>query len=348
MREPKAASRWIGALVAGAAAGALCAWLRTPIPWMLGPLVAIAALRVAGAAVEAPQLARYAGQWIIGTSLALYFAPVVVRQVASGWWMLVAGAAFSIVVGYVAALVLARLARIDLTTAIFASVPGGATEMSNLGDRFGARADRIAAAQSLRILMVVAIVPAAFALLDLHGSDAYEAGARGFDARGFALLMALTLAGGFAMQALRVPNAFILGPLAVGIPLTAAGVDLSTVPTVVSNTGQYLLGCALGSRFERDILEGAHRFVAGVVASVLLSIALTASFGVALALLSGVPAPTLVLATAPGGIAEMGITAKVLKLGVPLVTAFHVTRVVVLLLLTAPLFAWLRSRWRWK
>ena len=44
----------------------------------------------------------------------------------------------------------------------------------------------------------------------------------------------------------------------------------------------------------------------------------------------------------------MGITAKVLKLGVPLVTAFHVTRVVVLLLLTAPLFAWLRSRWRWK
>ncbi len=110
--------------------------------------------------------------------------------------------------------------------------------MSNLGDRFGARADRIAAAQSLRILMVVAIVPAAFALLDLHGSDAYEAGARGFDARGFALLMALTLAGGFAMQALRVPNAFILGPLAVGIPLTAAGVDLSTVPTVVSNTGQ--------------------------------------------------------------------------------------------------------------
>ena len=35
---------------------------------------------------------------------------------------------------------------------------------------------------------------------------------------------------------------------------------------------------------------------------------------------------------APGGIAEMCITAKVLQLGVPLVTAFHVTRVVVLLL----------------
>jgi uncharacterized membrane protein AbrB (regulator of aidB expression) len=41
----------------------------------------------------------------------------------------------------------------------------------------------------------------------------------------------------------------------------------------------------------------------------------------------------------------MCITAKVLQLGVPLVTAFHVTRVVVLLLCTAPLFARVRS-WR--
>ena len=47
---------------------------------------------------------------------------------------------------------------------------------------------------------------------------------------------------------------------------------------------------------------------------------------------------TLILGTAPGGIAEMCITAKVLQLGVPLVTAFHVTRVVALLLCTAPLF----------
>jgi len=46
----------------------------------------------------------------------------------------------------------------------------------------------------------------------------------------------------------------------------------------------------------------------------------------------------VVLATAPGGIAEMCITAKVLQLGVPLVTAAHVTRVVVLVIGTGSLF----------
>lgn len=46
----------------------------------------------------------------------------------------------------------------------------------------------------------------------------------------------------------------------------------------------------------------------------------------------------MVLATAPGGIAEMCITAKVLQLGVPLVTAAHVTRVLILVTTTAPRF----------
>jgi uncharacterized membrane protein AbrB (regulator of aidB expression) len=54
---------------------------------------------------------------------------------------------------------------------------------------------------------------------------------------------------------------------------------------------------------------------------------------------------TLVLGTAPGGIAEMCITAKVLQLGVPLVTAFHVARVVVILLTTVPLYARIEQWW---
>ena len=48
--------------------------------------------------------------------------------------------------------------------------------------------------------------------------------------------------------------------------------------------------------------------------------------------------PTLLLATAPGGIAEMCLTARTLRLGVPLVTAFHVLRLVLLLVLAPTVF----------
>jgi hypothetical protein len=337
---------WLGGFAVAVAAGYGCSLAGTPIPWMLGPLFALALLRIAGAPVEAPPGARYAGQWIIGTSLALYFTPTVVRQVAGLWPLLAAGAAFAVALGYVAGVALARLAGIDRSTGIFASVPGGAAEMATLGERHGARTDQVAAAHSLRMLLVVAIVPFAFQALEVHGTDAYAPATGVFDARGFALLMAATLAGCAALHRFGAPNAFVLGSLAVAIPLTAAGVELSSLPPVVSNAGQCLLGCALGARFRRDFLEGAPRFVTAVVATTLLSIVLSAAFGAGLARLTGQPVPTLVLGTAPGGIAEMCITAKVLQLGVPLVTALHVSRVVVLLLVTAPLFAVLKARRR--
>jgi membrane AbrB-like protein len=169
-----------------------------------------------------------------------------------------------------------------------------------------------------------------------------------FDVQGFFILMGATLAAGLVAERFDVPNAFVLGPLAVAVPLTAFDVTLSSVPTGVSNGAQLLLGCALGARFDRSFLRGAPRFVGGVAVSVLLSIALAAAFGIALATATGQNPATIVLALAPGGIAEMAITAKVLQLGVPLVTACHVLRLVVLLLLTAPLFEqarrWKRSR----
>lgn len=342
--------RWALALAIGVGAGYVCSRIGTPIPWMLGPLFALAILRIAGVDVAAPPPSRYIGQWIIGTSLGLYFTPYVLREVAGLWWLLMAGALFAIALGYISGVALARMAGFDRTTGIFASVPGGASEMSILGERFGGRMDRIAAAQSMRILIVVGIVPAAITAFGVHGSDVYAQGAKTFDLAGFALLMACTLAGSVVFYRLRVPNGFVIGALAVSIPLTGMSIDLSLMPAPISNAGQCLLGCALGSRFQDDFLKGAHRFVTAVVVTVVLSIVLSALFGMGMAWAAGQPAATLLLGTAPGGMAEMCVTAKVLQLGVPLVTAFHVTRLVVLLLATPVIFprarAWYRARHR--
>ena len=336
------------ALAIGTAAGAVCALVHTPIPWMLGPLFAIAALRVSGMDLGVPVQVRYTGQWIIGTALGLYFTPAVMRQVAGVWYLPILAAAFAVAIGYIAAACLSRLARLDLTTSLFASVPGGAAEMTTLGERFGARQDKVAAAQSLRILLVVAIVPAVFTLAGLRGGDVYTTGTTQFDGAAFVVLMLATLAMGWLAQRTAVPNGYVLGALAVSIVLTASEARLSAMPAYVSNAAQVMLGCALGSRFERDFLRGAPRFVGSVMVSVFLSMGLAALFGVALGLASGQNLATMVLGMAPGGVAEMAITAKVLQLGVPLVTAFHVMRLIVVLMLTGPLFVrartWKRGR----
>jgi hypothetical protein len=98
----------------------------------------------------------------------------------------------------------------------------------------------------------------------------------------------------------------------------------------MTNAAQCLLGCTLGARFQPDFVRdraslrrrgGRDRAVVDRRVGRVRHCPRVARE----------PASaTLVLGMAPGGIAEMCITAKVLQLGVPLITAFHVTRVVVL------------------
>eukprot|EP01036_Dinobryon_divergens_P041533 gene41533-55059_t len=146
------------------------------------------------------------------------------------------------------------------------------------------------------------------------------------------------------LRRLDTPNAWIIGPLVVTIALTGSGAEWSAMPRWMVNGGQLLIGCALGSRFSAGFFRAAPRFLLSVAATVLLSLTLAACFGVGLSWAAGIDLPTTLLATAPGGVAEMSLTARALHLGVPVVTSFHVTRMAFLVLSAAPVFGWGR-RW---
>lgn len=334
--------RWFSPAVRGfalcIAGGVVCDLLDTPLPWMIGPLLAMSAARLYGSDVDAPDGARQLGQLIIGCTLGLFFTPVVAGLLLSHVGEMLVAAAFAISLGYVCAYFLSRVSGVDRTTAFFASTPGGASEMTILAERHSARQDKVAFAQSLRILLVVVIVPAVLTYSGVHGTDLYQPSPGTVSYPGLALLLVLCGAGAGILSAFNVPNAWMLGPLFVSVGVTVGELELSAMPTPLSSLGQLLIGSMLGSRFQKEFLQGARRYFVGVVATVVLALVLSALFAWALAGLTGLAVPTMILATAPGGIAEMGITAKVLQLGVPLVTAFHLTRIILLVTMTAPLF----------
>ncbi|MFD2270437.1 AbrB family transcriptional regulator [Undibacterium arcticum] len=215
---------------------------------------------------------------------------------------------------------------------------GGASEMATQAERHGAQIDRVAAAHSLRIMMVVIIVPFAFKFWNVHGLDAYVQGVRQVDVVGLLTLIMFTSAVAYALRRLQLPNAWVIGPLIMTVALTANGVNLSALPQWMINGGQLLIGTALGTRFTPAFLHTAPRYLAAVALCGLAAVLLAAGFALGLAAWSGINPATAILATSPGGIAEMSLTAKTLQLGVPIVTAFHVTRMVTLVLVIGPLF----------
>jgi membrane AbrB-like protein len=305
---------------------------------MLGPLLTMGALRVSGMALAPIPWSREAGQWVIASALGLYFTPTIAMQVLGEWPFLLAGTLFCVVIAALGAAFLSKAAGVDGATAFFASVPGGSLEMSNLAQRAGGRADLVAVAQSLRILIVVLLIPSAYGILGLQGTDTFVFSGQPFDGHGLALLLGAAFAGGAVLHWLRVPNAWMLGPLFISVALRLSGVSTSSVPTWALNASQVFIGVALGVRFQPDLLDQGRRFSLAVVASVLGAMTLTALVAASLGWWAHIPVATAVLATAPGGMADMCLAAKVMRHGVPLVTAAHVIRVVFLVIATSPIY----------
>lgn len=319
-------------------AGAGAAAIHTPLPWMLGPLFSVAALRVLGLPLRSAPGGRHVGQWAIGTALGLYFTPDVIALLLANLPLVSLIAGGSLVVGLLCALLTSRLAGADRPTAFFASLPGGASEMAVVAERFGGAIDRIAAAHALRVMVVVAVVPFGLSWFGAHGSDLYEPLATAVIPARLPTLLGASLCGVGLLAAFRIGNAWVLGPLiGVGV-LTGFGISLSALPWWVINGGQLLIGCALGCRFSPTFFHAAPRFLAVATLSALFAVALGCALAYVATAISETPFATLVLSAAPGGVAEMCITAKVLHLGVPMVTVCHALRVMVLTVGAPPLY----------
>jgi membrane AbrB-like protein len=343
----------LGALLAAE----LCVALHTPIPWMLGPLLATALASMAGLPTHSAGALRNAGQWAIGCALGFYFTPQVGALVLNLWWAIVLSTVWALGLGWGFGLWLQRRHRGDLghldahrlrATSYFAGAIGGASEMTLLAERVGARTDLVAAAHSMRLVLVVISVPFAMQWAQSHWGLQVDPSLRSVTREvnwpGLLQLSALSLLGVWAMVKLRRANPWFMGALLSVMLLTLAGTQWSAIPAPLSNAAQLCIGVSLGVRFQKEFLHTAPRWLVSVAVGTLGMLVVSALFGWAMALLVGQHPATLILGTSPGGIAEMAITAKVLQLGVPVVTAFQVCRLVAVLILVAPLFGWLERK----
>jgi membrane AbrB-like protein len=333
--------RVAGTLLLAAAAGAAAQALHWPLPWVIGPLLVTALGSAAGLPLAASHRLRNGGQWIIGTALGLYFTPAVVAVVAGLAPAIALGVAWALLLGHGFYRFLWRLSppgTVQPASAYFAAAIGGASEMALLAERQRAQVDRVASAHSLRVLIVVVLIPFTYQALGVHGADQAIKATGLVQPAGLAMLLAATATGGAVMHLLRVPNPWVLGALAVCMVLTGSGVNWSAMPRPLADAAQLAIAVTLGVRFTPESVRAAPRWLGAVAAGTLVMIVLSAGFAALLAWGWGLHPATALLATSPGGMAEMAITASVLGLGVPVVTAFHVVRYAAVLVLTGPLW----------
>lgn len=330
--------RCLPTLALAAVGGWLLSLVNAPLPWFFGSLFAIAGANLAGWRLFGPRGVRQTGQIFIGTTIGLYFTPAVAAIVASHLPWMVLVAIVSIGLGGLGAVVLIRIARIDSATAFFGNVPGGMAEMLAMGDRFGARPVPLTLSQLTRVTIVILSIPPALTFFGETGSDIFVPLAAVVDPPWLLIMLGCAVASSLALYRLRVPNCWMLGAAAFTSILTVFEITFSAMPRELLNVAQVFIGIALGERFDRASMASAPRVILGSAITTVVMMAVALLLAAFIADRTGIVATAMIAATAPGGLAEMSLTAAVLNLGVPLVTAYHIVRIIMITIFTLPAY----------
>lgn len=325
------------ATLALAIAGALAARaIGAPLPWMLGSMVAVAAvvlagIRVAGRGPEFPASLRLYCVPVIGVLIGGALTPGAL-EAALDWWP--AAAAMLLFVPAAHALnylIFRRLGGYDRPTAFWSAAPGGLIESIELGTEAGGDTRLLTIQHFARIAVTVTAVPLIF--LALRGEAVGSAAGVSLPGSGtLGPADALTLAaaavvGGIGGRKIGLPAGVIVGPILVSGALHLGGITSAQPPGWIIAAAQLVIGLSLGLRFagleRRRALRGL--WLAGVSVGTML--ALGAGLAALLAAATGQPWEVMLLCYAPGGIVEMGLVALSLHASPVFVTALHIFRI---------------------
>jgi membrane AbrB-like protein len=320
-----------GTLAVGVAGGFAARYAHLPLPWLLGALFTTTALSLAGAPVRLIPWGRPAGTVVVGASTGLQFTATVVAKLVTLLPLIIATAFVSTFVGALGGLLYMRLTGVDRTTAFFATVPGGVVETTTLAPQYGGQLEPIMVAQTTRVALIVVFAP--FLVISFAGSGAQNPLLAVPVVPWLPVLALLAVSGIVALllSRTRSPNAWLMAPLFIAGAVSHLGWLEGRLPDFLIIAAQVVIGSALGAQFRPAFLTRLFRLLLASCVVVLFAAGSMAVFGAAVAWLAGYSVPTMVLAVAPAGIAEMVLTGKVLGLDSTMIAGFQLMRILIVL-----------------
>jgi len=322
------------ALAIGSLGGWLAAQVFVPLPWLLGSMIATTLAATAGAPVAAWTPLRSLYIAVLGVLLGSGFTPGAFAQAHEWLLSLAVLVVFTLVAALLGMAFFRRVAGFDTPTSYFAAMPGGLSEMVFMGEALGGDVRTISLTHAARLLLVVLVLPVLF-----QSAFGLDAGARGLPgpelanlgARPIAILLACGLLGWAGARALRLPAAPILGPMALSAAVHMTGVIAVGPPRELVATAQVVIGSAIGARFAGTHPATIARIMVYAAGGTVVLLAATLGFAALAAAVTSFELPVLILAYAPGGLAEMSLIALALNAQASFVATHHIVRIVLVI-----------------
>lgn len=333
----------VTAFLIGLAGAGVFNWVGAPMPWLLGPLFAVLVVQLF---TPIPlkwhsgfrNIGLVAAGYVIGIAFTLealqgmkqYFAAMVLINIA-----------FFLLFLMISSL-MARRTKADKGTAMTCCVPGGLSQIIAFAEE-QKNIDLAAVTfyHVLRVLLIVAIVP----FIVAGGSSIHsEKVVEGHFSIYLLILLAVCYLAGVLSQKMKVPTAFLLGPVFFIMVLNLAGIEVPLLPVSFLHLAQIMIGIYIGLLLKKENIKLSNKLI--LYAFVSSAILIAAAFGISYLLKDfyGLSFATSFLSVVPGGLDQMGIIAASVHADVTVVTAFQLFRILFLSVFIVPFVKMMGNR----
>jgi uncharacterized protein len=350
--------------------GWACSHTHISVGWMLGSLFASGILRLFSPVLIPQSITltsihpfwRQFGQMLLAIQIAKQLNFTMLHAFEHSWISILILLTFSILLSLGSGMILWKYTQSDLLSCLYGTAPGGVSAMPSIASEVGANSVIVTVTQIIRNLFVVTLVPMITTSLyghsAVHLSYAKRTGiVHTFDSSFHATVVIWTVVLlSAAYTGYRVWRLYSLpAPALVGSMVGAAFVQgltqwITNVPITpywpewIMILSQVAIGTSIGSRIDRDMFLGSQKilWIGGLCSLIYILIMLACS--IAFANWIGVGVTTSILAFAPGGVAEMALTATGVQADAPIVLTVQTLRLCLVLIILPPIFRLLNKR----
>ncbi|WP_378954992.1 AbrB family transcriptional regulator [Pelosinus sp. sgz500959] len=333
--------------------GFLFSYLHTPLPWMLGALTTVLLWNfLLKRKVCWPGKFANIGQIIIGYTIGRTFTQETCQQIMTQLPIMlivtIVTVIFSLLLGYITH----KRTGISVESGLIGSIPGGLSQTAVLcAEVPGSDITIVTVMQTARLLSVIFVVP----FLAIHGlgygsltptavSTISTATSILMPVSQKILISGLVILSAILAHRLGMPTPFLLGAVIGTASIGLYGLKLPSLLQYWLDGAQLCIGAYTGARINLGNLSNWRKILPytllGVIGLIFCSI------GIAFLLMHfhHISLVTAFLSTAPGGMAEMGLTGMMLQADLSVIVAFQLFRLLFILMVLPPVLKWWLAR----
>lgn len=320
--------RWASQLPAIGCAflgGLLFQWLNLPAPWVSGSMLGAMASRVIYPLREMPFAMRETSLLIAGITMGSAVTPETVALMVKmpvSFVLLLAAMVSTI---YLASAFLVRFHGWRRDDAMLAAAPGALSSVLAIAHERNGDIPGIVVVQTVRLFVLVAILPAIISTLEGRPSTAVV-NTGWLSGSEIAVIAIASIVLGWLLHRVGIAAAMLIAGALVSASLHGAGIYTGTMPSPIAIAGFVMIGTMIASRMHGITWQSLRHYALSSISCFTIAIFIACFFAWSAAALVNIRFGAALLAFAPGGLEAMSLLSIALALDPLYVGAHHIAR----------------------